>query len=243
MRELYPNPGDDVDPFARYGADDRGLPGGERPWVLVNMIATVDGAHVDGVRAASADRPTSRVRRHSRRRRRDPRRCGNGAGRVLRLTSDPPVATPPLAGHRHPLARHDLTSAVFTDAPPTARLIVVTTERSDAASPHWRVAEVMIAGDDDVDVGTGRSPTRAQREWCCAKEDRRSTAPVASWAARRAVSVAGTSSRRRHPARMASPPLRLSQMRLTGARSGRHAVPSVRMDSSGLSAASEQSPS
>src|SRR5947199_10649134 len=44
MRELFPVPGDDVDPLERYAGDNRSHPAGDRPWVLVNMIATVDGA-------------------------------------------------------------------------------------------------------------------------------------------------------------------------------------------------------
>lgn len=49
MRELWPQPVDDLDPLERYASDVRS-PGSERPWVIVNMIATVDGGTaVDGV--------------------------------------------------------------------------------------------------------------------------------------------------------------------------------------------------
>ncbi|MGH9193763.1 MAG: dihydrofolate reductase family protein, partial [Acidimicrobiales bacterium] len=37
---------DEVDPAEIYGADSRPPPG-DRPWVLVNMIASVDGAATD----------------------------------------------------------------------------------------------------------------------------------------------------------------------------------------------------
>jgi riboflavin biosynthesis pyrimidine reductase len=48
MRELWPEPIEDVEPGARYGADPR-PPHPTRPWVTVNMIASVDGATaVDG---------------------------------------------------------------------------------------------------------------------------------------------------------------------------------------------------
>ncbi|MBA2282880.1 MAG: hypothetical protein H0W25_16860, partial [Acidimicrobiia bacterium] len=74
MRQLLPEPRDDVDPVAVYGADLRTAPEpGRRPWVLVNMIATVDG------RATIAGRTTpcgARGRRHGRRR----NRPGEGYG-------------------------------------------------------------------------------------------------------------------------------------------------------------------
>jgi riboflavin biosynthesis pyrimidine reductase len=48
MRRLLPDPADLVDVAALYAADDRRAPAG-RPWLLVNMIASVDGAiAVDG---------------------------------------------------------------------------------------------------------------------------------------------------------------------------------------------------
>lgn len=48
MRELWPESVEDVDIGARYGADPR-PPHPTRPWVTVNMIASVDGATaVDG---------------------------------------------------------------------------------------------------------------------------------------------------------------------------------------------------
>ena len=49
MRQLLPCPANEVDPFDVYLAADRTTPGG-RPWVMVNMIASADGAvTVDGV--------------------------------------------------------------------------------------------------------------------------------------------------------------------------------------------------
>jgi riboflavin biosynthesis pyrimidine reductase len=59
MRQLLPAPLDDVDPFACYGTDER-TPWSDRPWLMANMIASLDGAtHVGGVSAglgAPADR-------------------------------------------------------------------------------------------------------------------------------------------------------------------------------------------
>ena len=52
MRELWPEPGEEVDPHALVAGDERPPPAG-RPWVMVNMIASVDGATaVEGVSGA-----------------------------------------------------------------------------------------------------------------------------------------------------------------------------------------------
>jgi len=49
MRQLFPNPVDDVSVADRYAADNRPTPA-DRPWVLANMISSVDGAiDIDGV--------------------------------------------------------------------------------------------------------------------------------------------------------------------------------------------------
>lgn len=48
MRQLLPSPAADVDPAAAHAAADRTAPDG-RPWVLLNMVTSVDGATaVDG---------------------------------------------------------------------------------------------------------------------------------------------------------------------------------------------------
>jgi riboflavin biosynthesis pyrimidine reductase len=46
MRMVWPDAGADVEPAVIYAADERPPPTG-RPWVLTNMIATVDGAAAD----------------------------------------------------------------------------------------------------------------------------------------------------------------------------------------------------
>ncbi len=49
VRQLLPDPADPIDPIARHAAATRTRPA-ERPWVICNMIASVDGATaVDGV--------------------------------------------------------------------------------------------------------------------------------------------------------------------------------------------------
>jgi len=167
MRELYPNPATDVDPVERYGADDRGAPGGDRPWVLVNMIATVDGATAIDGRSGGLGGPADKVVFGAIRAVADVILVGAG---TVRAESYGSPRTPPGGGAPPRLAivtrslDMDLTSAVFTDAPADRRPIVVTTERSDAARRRdlEAVAEVMVAGDDDVDVGLALSKLAAQ---------------------------------------------------------------------------------
>jgi riboflavin-specific deaminase-like protein len=49
MRQLFPTPVDDVDVVSTYASDDRPSPA-DRPWVMLNMISSVDGGiSVDGV--------------------------------------------------------------------------------------------------------------------------------------------------------------------------------------------------
>lgn len=64
MRQLLPAHHEDVDPFALLAADDRPR-SPERPWVLANMISSLDGAtHVGGLSGglgSPADRLTFRA--------------------------------------------------------------------------------------------------------------------------------------------------------------------------------------
>jgi riboflavin biosynthesis pyrimidine reductase len=61
MRQLLPAHLDDVDPFTVYAADAR-TPPRDRPWLLANMISSLDGAtHVNGLSGelgSAADRRT-----------------------------------------------------------------------------------------------------------------------------------------------------------------------------------------
>jgi riboflavin biosynthesis pyrimidine reductase len=60
MRQLVPEQHDHVDPFAVYAADDRPRVG-DRPWLLANMISSLDGAtHVGGL-SGGLGSPADRV--------------------------------------------------------------------------------------------------------------------------------------------------------------------------------------
>lgn len=59
MRQLLPHLIDDADPVALYAADARPAPA-DRPWVMVNMIASVDGATAVAERSGGLGGPADR---------------------------------------------------------------------------------------------------------------------------------------------------------------------------------------
>lgn len=59
MRQLLPHHIDDADPVELYGADARPTPV-DRPWVMVNMIASVDGATAVAQRSGGLGGPPDR---------------------------------------------------------------------------------------------------------------------------------------------------------------------------------------
>ena len=60
MRQLLPRPAAEVDPLALYSAAGRTPPAG-RPWVMVNMIASVDGAVTVGGASGGLGSPADRT--------------------------------------------------------------------------------------------------------------------------------------------------------------------------------------
>lgn len=165
MKLLWPQPAaPDVDPLEVYGADRRVA--GDRPWVVVNMISSVDGGAADetglsgglggpgdravlgAVRAVAdvivagagtvvaEDYGPSRPSPAARR-----ARLARGQAEAPRIA----VATASLAidpGHR-----------LFREATAPARPLVLTVEHADPArrAALARVAEVVTAGDDRID--------------------------------------------------------------------------------------------
>jgi riboflavin biosynthesis pyrimidine reductase len=156
MRELYPVPADSVDPFERYGTDDRAR-SDARPWVLVNMIATVDGATAVEGRSGGLGGPADRLVFRAVRAVADVILVGAS---TVRTEGYGPPKTPPGRSAPPRLAivtrslDMDLTAPVFVDATNDTRPIIVTTSGSDERRRLQLedVAEVVLAGDADVDV-------------------------------------------------------------------------------------------
>lgn len=59
VRQLLPTPADDVDPFAAHASALRPAPEG-RPWVVLNMVASVDGATAVEGRSGALGGPADR---------------------------------------------------------------------------------------------------------------------------------------------------------------------------------------
>lgn len=156
MRQLLPEPVDDVDPAALYAADRRPAQG-RRPWVLVNMITSTDGAiAVDGRSGPLGGPADKRVFRALR------GVAGTilvGAGTVraerygpARLPGGrpgPPIAVVTRTGELDPGLR------LFAEADPSAPPIVLTCRACppDRLAALERVADVVVAGDATVDLG------------------------------------------------------------------------------------------
>jgi riboflavin biosynthesis pyrimidine reductase len=158
-------PVDPVDPVATYAADERtGRPG--RPWVLVNMIASADGAAVDGAGASGglggpADKAVFTAIRAV--------ADVIVAGAATIVAEDYGPSRPPEPVRRMRLARGqaaapriavvsasltvDPGQRLFREAPADARPLVLTVERSDPARRQAleAVADVHTVGHEQVD--------------------------------------------------------------------------------------------
>ena len=149
MRQLLPAPVADVDPAALYGRANRTQPGG-RPWVLANMVASVDGqAAVEGRTSplsGPADRSVFRLLRSVA----DVVLVGAGTVRIERYGPAVGPDPSPIAVVSRSLDL-DWEGRLFHGA---ERTMVLTCE---AAEPDRRrrvaeVAEVIVAGDERVDL-------------------------------------------------------------------------------------------
>jgi riboflavin biosynthesis pyrimidine reductase len=166
----------DVDPADVYGADSR-RPVGDRPWVLANMIASIDGAATDptgrsaGLAGPADQRVFSALRAVAdivlagagtvRTERYGPARMLPAQEHARRSRGQSPG--PRIAVVTRSLAL-DLELPLFRDASDEYRPIVITTTagldrvRSSAGATAARdlamVAEIVVAGDQSVDWGT-----------------------------------------------------------------------------------------
>jgi riboflavin biosynthesis pyrimidine reductase len=160
MRELFPDAVADPDVGQLYA-----YPAGDRAWLRANMVESVDGAAaVDGRSgglSGAADRAIFRVLRSQA----DVVVAGSGTVkdehyRPAQKSAMVPelragrAATPPIAVITSTLDL-DLSSSLFTGAPPDARTIVITTEKApvDRRKAAAELSDVIVAGTDQVDLG------------------------------------------------------------------------------------------
>ena len=173
MDQLFPTPLANLDPVELVAAETRPAPP-DRPWVLINMVASIDGAiEVEG-RSGGLSSRADKAMFHALRQLPDVIMAGAGTVRVenygpVKLDADAQArrvargqqALPRLAvvsGRAH----LDPTSRLFSD--PTQRPIVITTTNasSDAVDKLRDVADIIIAGSDTVDLRAALAELREQ---------------------------------------------------------------------------------
>lgn len=169
MQQLWPAPGpiDDLEAFV--AAVARPAPPG-RPWVLVNMIASLDGAIAVAGRSGGLGAPADKAMFRALRAVADVVLVG--AGTVRAEGYGPPRVSPEVTAAR--LARGqaaaprlavvtrsldlDLTAPLFTEATPPPVLVVCEATPAERRRAASAVAEVVVAGGDAVDLTLGLAP-------------------------------------------------------------------------------------
>ena len=163
MDQLLPTPIAAVDPVELVTADHRPAPD-DRPWVAVNMVASIDGAiEVDG-RSGALGSPADRAMFHALRQMPDLILAGAGTVRAenygpVQLDDDARRRREERGQQRLPRlavvsgrAALDTGSRLFSD--PTRRPLVITTTQAPAVSVDAlrEVADIIVAGSDRVDL-------------------------------------------------------------------------------------------
>jgi riboflavin-specific deaminase-like protein len=167
MDQIFPSPVDNIDTVAMYASDDRPRPDG-RPWVMCNMISSVDGGvALDGVSGGlggPADKDVFRAIRGVA----DVIIVGAGtavAENYRRPQTPADIQAARSARGQSPLPRIAIVSNSLRIKPDhrvfdqTARPIVVTSA-SAPAKRHAELAEVadiVVAGDEAVDLPSALS--------------------------------------------------------------------------------------
>jgi riboflavin biosynthesis pyrimidine reductase len=165
MRELTPGPALD-DPLEPYRRVDR-APVGDRPWVLGNMVAGLDGSAAVHGRVGTLSSETDQHLFRLLRSLADIVLVGAATVRQERYGParlPEAVRAERVAAGRLPVPRIavvtrsldlDLDGRLFTEADPDAPPLVVTCESADDArrTEILAVAEVLVAGEQTVDLG------------------------------------------------------------------------------------------
>jgi riboflavin-specific deaminase-like protein len=166
MLKIWPPPAADVDPLTAV-EDDARTPPAARPWVMINMIASADGAAADpGGSSGGIGGPADKAMFAAVRAVADV--IVAGAATVVAENYGPACPSPATRAWRrdrgHAEApriavlsaslRLDPGSRLFRESPPAARPLVLTTTTADPArrAALAAVADVHDVGDDRVDL-------------------------------------------------------------------------------------------
>ena len=151
VRQLLPDPVAEVDVAEVYGRAGRPVPAG-RPWVLANVVASVDGSAVVAGRTASLSSTADRALFHLLRSLADVVLVGATTVRVEGYGPARGPDPPAIAVVSRSL-RLDWSAPLFAAA--EARTVVVTCAAADPAGLRQAhaAAEVVVAGGERVDLG------------------------------------------------------------------------------------------
>jgi riboflavin biosynthesis pyrimidine reductase len=163
MRRLWPDPGEVDDVAALVAAEPRPAPPG-RPWVLVNMVASLDGAITIGDRSGGLGGPADKAVFSALRGVADVVMAGAGTVRAegygpARPTDATRAArrdrgqaeVPQIAVVTRSLDL-DLATPLFTEAERPTIVITCATAPADRQAAVARVAELVVSGEDAVDL-------------------------------------------------------------------------------------------
>ena len=164
MRRLLPHPADEIDVGDELWAEDRD--GGDRPWLIANMIASLDGAATIDDRSGQLGGPADKLVFHALRSLADVILVGAGTVRAERYgppRHDPSDVERRIAAGMSDRARIaivtsslDLEDELPLFGDPDARPLVLTVESADPGrrARLERVADVVTAGTTHVDAET-----------------------------------------------------------------------------------------
>ncbi len=164
MQQLWPFPLASVDPADIYAADDRPVHPDGRPWVLVNMISSADGATAIEGRSGALGSPGDKAVFAAIRAVADVILVA--AGTVRAEGYGPPKGRARLAVVSRAVDL-DPSARLFADAAPDRRPWLVTTTAA-TVPPALRPAldDVIVAGDAVVDAGRAISELAARGARC-----------------------------------------------------------------------------
>lgn len=163
MRRIWPDPGDIEDVAALVAAEGRSAPPG-RPWLLVNMIASIDGAITIDGRSGQLGAPADKAMFSALRGVADvvlagagtvraegygPARVGASTRAARRRRGQAEVPRIAVATRRLDL---DLHAPLFTEAEVRPLLLVCEQTPGHRRQAAAEVADVIVAGDDTVDL-------------------------------------------------------------------------------------------
>lgn len=173
MDQFFPSPLANLDPVELVAADTRAAPK-DRPWVLVNMVASIDGAiEVEG-RSGGLSSRADKAMFHALRQLPDVIMAGAGTVRVenygpVQLDADAQARRVMRGQHALPRlavvsgrAHLDPASRLFSDPAQRPIVITTTTASSHAVDKLRDFADIIIAGSDTVDLRAAFAELREQ---------------------------------------------------------------------------------